>query len=512
VPTEDKANHKSADHQRSGSGVRPIEAPSGLDLHPRPRKTVRVSKKTTILVVAVVVFLLAAFAYGAYRRTLNQAAASQEAGFPNSATPATQASDEFIQAIPVGNAPLTRKTDDELKPPEDASARTAKETCGYDPRTGQPYRYNPQTGQPCDGLPQERVVVRRSPVRNQSATATANRQELSPEEQLMVAAYRREQEAIAAPTGVGDANTRNPGVGGGSVVDTSQFASQESPQAAGFTRVLNSMPPANGAARIANSPALIGADTDYESQNMQTKKEAFLAAARNRETDDYLRSTREAPLSRYEIKAGWEIPAVMEQSLNSDLPGELKALVTSNVYDTATGLYLLIPQGSRLIGKYDSRISYGQDGVQVAWNRVIFPDASSIDLDGMVGLDSHGNAGLRDKVDHHYKRLLGFSVLTSMFTAAFQISQRQNQTTLGYPTPGQAASSAVGQELTQTGSQITRRNLNTQPTIKVPAGYRFTVRVNRDILFEAPYEPVQADPQPVPAEKRLWRRSSTPSQ
>ncbi len=511
MPTKDKASDKPGDQQPGGSSVRPIDAPSGLDLHPRPRKTVRVSKRTTLIVVAVVVFLLAAFAYGAYRRTANQAAAGQEAGFPKSATPATQASDEFVQEIPVGTAPLTQKSNGELKPPDDESARTMKETCGYDPRTGQPYRYNPQTGQPCDGLPQERVVVRRSPVRNQSA-ATANGQEVSPEQQLMMAAYRREREAIAAPTGVHDANTGNPEFSGGSFADTSQPALQEQPQAMGLTRVLNSMAPANNPARIANSPALLGADTDYESQNMQTKKEVFLAAARNRETEDYLRSTREAPLSRYEIKAGWEIPAVLEQSLNSDLPGELKALVTSNVYDTATGLYLLIPQGSRLIGKYDSRISYGQDGVQVAWNRLIFPDASSIDLDGMVGLDSHGNAGLRDKVDHHYKRLLGFSVLTSMFTAAFQISQTQNQTTLGYPTPGQAASSAVGQELSQTGSQITRRNLNTQPTIKVPAGYRFTVRVNRDILFETPYEPTQADPQPVPGEKRLWPRSGVPSQ
>ena len=143
---------------------------------------------------------------------------------------------------------------------------------------------------------------------------------------------------------------------------------------------------------------------------MQSRKEAFLTGARTGQADDYLRSTREAPLSRYEIKAGWEIPAVLEQSLNSDLPGELNALVTSNVYDTATGLYLLIPQGSRLIGKYDSRVSYGQDGVQVAWSRIIYPDASSIDLDGMMGLDSHGNAGLRDKVDHHYTpsdRILG---------------------------------------------------------------------------------------------------------
>jgi type IV secretion system protein TrbI len=151
-----------------------------------------------------------------------------------------------------------------------------------------------------------------------------------------------------------------------------------------------------------------------------------------------------------------------------------------------------------LIGKYDSRVSYGEDGVQVAWSRIIYPDASSIDLDGMMGLDSHGNAGLRDKVDHHYTRPIGFSVLTSMFTAAFAISQRSNQSTLTYPSPAQTAGSAVGQELSQTGAQITRRNLNVQPTIKVPAGYKFTVRVNRDILFEAPYVSVSAEPQPIP--------------
>ena len=115
-----------------------------------------------------------------------------------------------------------------------------------------------------------------------------------------------------------------------------------------------------------------------------------MTTAAGRQTDDYLRSIRSAPLSRFEIKAGWEIPAILEQSLNSDLPGELKALVTSNVYDTATGMYLLIPQGSRLIGQYDSRVSYGQEGVQVTWSRVIFPDASAIDLNGMVGLDSRG--------------------------------------------------------------------------------------------------------------------------
>jgi type IV secretory pathway VirB10-like protein len=135
--------------------------------------------------------------------------------------------------------------------------------------------------------------------------------------------------------------------------------------------------------------------------------------------------------------------------------------------------------------------------VQVTWSRIIYPDASSVDLDGMMGLDSHGNAGLRDKVDRHYLPIAGFSVLTSMFTAAFEISQRSSQSALTYPTPARPAGSAVGQELSQTGAQITTRNLNVQPTIKVPAGYKFTVRVNRDILFETPYVPVQPVPTAV---------------
>jgi type IV secretion system protein VirB10 len=257
-----------------------------------------------------------------------------------------------------------------------------------------------------------------------------------------------------------------------------------------------------------SSRPMSGADGENDGQNMQTRKAKFLADARFDKTDAYLRSTRTPPLGIFEVKAGWEIPAILEQALNSDLPGEIKALVRENVYDTATGRYLLIPQGSRLIGRYDSEIAYGQDGVQVVWSRVIFPDASTVDLDGMVGMDAQGNAGLRHKVDRHYRRLFGFAALTSLFTAAFEISQRRNQSVLIAPGSSQTASAAVGREMSQTGASITRRNLNVQPTIKVPVGYKFSVRVNQDILFEAPYEPLMADPQPLlPKDNGLRRRA-----
>lgn len=163
----------------------------------------------------------------------------------------------------------------------------------------------------------------------------------------------------------------------------------------------------------------------------------------------------------------------------------------SNVYDTATGQYLLIPQGARLVGIYNSRVGYGQNGVQVAWQRVIFPDGSSIDLNGMEGLDAQGNAGLRDKVDHHNKQLLGVAVLTSMFDAALAITQSRQQSVLLYPNPAQETEGAAGRDVSQLGAQISRKNLNVQPTIKIPAGYKFNVRVNRDILFDEPYQPLR---------------------
>jgi type IV secretion system protein VirB10 len=127
----------------------------------------------------------------------------------------------------------------------------------------------------------------------------------------------------------------------------------------------------------------------------------------------------------------------------------------------------------------------------VVWNRVIYPDGSSLDLSGMVGQDAHGFSGFRDKVDRHYTRLVGFAVLTSLFSAGAGIAQYQNRSLLTYPNPAQVAGAAVGQQASELGAQVTRRNLNVQPTIKVPVGYRFNIRVNRDILFDSEYAPRQ---------------------
>lgn len=494
--------------------AQPIEAPAGIDLHPKPQKAVRLSKLAGLAFIVVGLGLLVAFAYGGYRRQQRDQVAAREAGLPTSVAPATTAGNEFIQAIPVKDPPTPQKTGSgQLQPPgtytgatPPASQVVDQPACGWDPRTGQPYRFNPQTGQPCASTAQqERVIVRQAPP-PQYASAPP---QPSPEEQRIAAAYQRERDAMAAPMGIRSSSANTglsfPTVGANRSEDLSQLAALR--RAVGAQNSDNTTVAALGKALAGSGNT---GDSDYDGQNMQTRKEAFLVSARSQKMDDYLPSTRSAPLGTYEIKAGWEIPAVLEQNLNSDLPGDLKALVMSSVYDTATGRYLLIPQGSRLIGRYDSRISYGQDGVQVVWDRVMFPDASSVDINGMVGLDSHGNAGLRDQVDRHYKRLFGFAALTSMFSAAFDLSQRQTYGSgLAYPGIGDTASASVGRELSQTGAMITRRNLNVQPTVKVPVGYKFTVRVNRDILFDAPYQPMQADPQPLaPGDRQLQRRTA----
>ncbi|MGO9228253.1 MAG: TrbI/VirB10 family protein [Bryobacteraceae bacterium] len=449
----------------------PIESPSGVDLHPKPPNPVRVSKRAGALIFIVGTLILGLFAYGAYRRQNLQRAAVADFG-SKSVAPATSAGAEIAKEIPSGSVPLSRSAaappatpGNNLVPPEEVKALANMPM--------------PPTG--------EHVIVRQ-PAMPYGAPAYGAQLEPprtpSPAEQERAAALAREQQAMVAPT-----STRQGSASGWTPDAQAAAPGTGSVTAASLAALANSVAGHNSAAPPQNAGK---AQSDYEEQNMQAHKESFVSGARGSQSGDYLPSTRTPPLTQYAIQAGWEIPAVLEQAINSDLPGELKALVMSNVYDTPTGRFLLIPQGSRLIGLYDSHVGYAQDGVQVVWNRIIYPDGSSLDLNGMMGLDSHGNAGLRYDVDHHYKRLVGFAVLTSVFSAAFELSQSRGQSTTQYPSVGQVAGSAVGQEVSQLGEQITRRNLNVQPTIKIPVGYKFNVRVNRDILFDAPYAPLRA--------------------
>jgi len=201
-----------------------------------------------------------------------------------------------------------------------------------------------------------------------------------------------------------------------------------------------------------------------------------------------LSSRPEAPRSIYELRTGFVVPAILISGINSDLPGQIVAQVSENVYDTPTGKYLLVPQGSRLVGAYSSDVAYGQARVLVAWQRIVFPDGKAMDIGAMPGADSAGYAGLSDQVNNHYFRLFGSALLMSGITAGITLSQGQNQQTLGPPSARSALSEALGQQLGQVTVQLIEKNLNISPTLEIRPGYRLSVIVTKDMTFYKPYK------------------------
>lgn len=204
----------------------------------------------------------------------------------------------------------------------------------------------------------------------------------------------------------------------------------------------------------------------------------------------HLNSRLENPNSRFELRAGSVIPGVMVSGITSELPGQIIGQVSQNVYDTPTGKHLLIPQGTKLIGVYSSDVSFGQNSVLVAWQRLVFPDGKALDIGSMPGADSAGYSGYRDQVDHHYARIYGSALLMSGIVAGITYSQNINQPNqygFAQPTAGSVLSQALGQQLGEVTSQLVSKNLNISPTINIRPGYRFNIIVVKDLTFNRPY-------------------------
>jgi type IV secretion system protein VirB10 len=251
--------------------------------------------------------------------------------------------------------------------------------------------------------------------------------------------------------------------------------------------------PAGGAASVAvqaaqmvpgSAPAPAGALPGglggMSDPNMQQRKNDFLAHD-GANSSGYLGEMPSAPRSPYEVKAGTIIPTTLITGIDSDLPGQIVGQVRENVYDTVSGNYLLIPQGSRLIATYDSMVGFGQERVLVCWNRLIRPDGVSVNLECMPGVDLSGYAGFADDVDHHWWRILSGVALGTLLSATAQRSQGDVS---GYqPTfPQLWASNAAG-SINSAGQAITQKNLQIQPTIKVRPGFTVNVLVSKDMII-----------------------------
>ena len=188
--------------------------------------------------------------------------------------------------------------------------------------------------------------------------------------------------------------------------------------------------------------------------------------------------TLQEPASPYEVMAGSVIAGSLLGGLNSDLPNDIYAWVTENVYDSVTGQILLIPQGSRLKGHYDSVVAFGQRRALVVWQRIIRPDGSSVEIDNMPAADPSGYAGLEDQVDFHTWALLKGVVMSTLLGVGTQVTFGSNNSDLV-----EAIRESAAENTNEAGQRIVEKNLNIQPTITIRPGWPLRVLVSKDIIL-----------------------------
>lgn len=240
-----------------------------------------------------------------------------------------------------------------------------------------------------------------------------------------------------------------------------------------------------GGAASSSTPAMpnlaapsptVPASADAAAQGDQAGKRAFMAQAASQRTVSVERLT--APASHNIVQAGSIIPAALITGVRSDLPGQITAQVTANVYDSPTGRFLLIPQGARLIGEYDSEIAAGQTRVLLAWDRLIMPDGRSIVLERQPGADGAGFAGLQDRVSQHWGNLLKAAAISTLLGVGTELGADSEDDLT------RALRRGSQDTINQTGQQLVRRQAGVQPTLTIRPGHPLRVVLTRDLILE----------------------------
>ncbi|RWH47173.1 MAG: TrbI/VirB10 family protein [Mesorhizobium sp.] len=227
-------------------------------------------------------------------------------------------------------------------------------------------------------------------------------------------------------------------------------------------------------------PNLAGLDLTGQpgQQTAQDKQLAFLNAAVDRRTTSSDRVV--APASPFILQAGAVIPAALITGIRSDLPGQITAQVTVNIYDSPTGQILLVPQGTRIIGQYDNNVQFGQRRVLLVWNRLILPNGRSIVLERQPGADTQGYAGLEDGVDYHWWDLAKAAGLSTLLAIGSELAVSDEERLV------RAIRDGAQDTINDAGQQIIQRQLQVTPTLTIRPGFPVRIIVTRDLIFE-PY-------------------------
>ena len=237
----------------------------------------------------------------------------------------------------------------------------------------------------------------------------------------------------------------------------------------------SSPPPVPAASDLAG----LGLAPQPATPSAQDRQLAFLGQTPDKRTVAPDRIT--GPVSPNVLQAGAVIPAALITGIRSDLPGQITAQVTQNVYDSPTGRILLVPQGTRIVGQYDSGVGFGQRRVLMVWNRLIMPDGRSIVLERQPGANAEGYAGLEDGVDFHWGEMFKAAALSTLLAVGAEAGTNQNESNLV-----QALRSGASNSINQTGQQIVSRQLGIAPTLTIRPGYPVRVMVTHDLVLE-PY-------------------------
>lgn len=234
------------------------------------------------------------------------------------------------------------------------------------------------------------------------------------------------------------------------------------------------------AATIAPPPAPdlagLGLAPPPATPSAQDRQLAFLNAAADRRTVAQDRVA--APASPYILQAGAVIAAALITGIRSDLPGQITAQVTENIYDSPTGRILLVPQGTRIIGQYDNNVQFGQSRVLLVWNRLILPNGRSIVLERQPGADAEGYAGLQDGIDYHWWELAKAAGLSTLLSIGAELATNDDDRLI------QAIRNGGQDTINDAGQQIVRRQLNVAPTLTIRPGFPVRVIVTRDLVLE----------------------------
>jgi type IV secretory pathway VirB10-like protein len=304
-----------------------------------------------------------------------------------------------------------------------------------------------------------RPATRRAPTRSQP-------QQVDPKNK----AYRQAQEGSGT---IYDANNQNGSNG------------DRPPQGSGSQQRYNSQPTNHQSQQYQQGRGQI-ASTQQRPPNPYQQQQPGRGFQNSQH--EQISGAMKSPKTPYTLMEGYLIPATLDTKIDSDLPGDIRAFVTRDIYDSIQMKYLLIPKGTQLIGSYDERVVLNQEKLLMSWERMIFPDGRSIRLPKLNTYDLQGQSGLAGEVDNHFWKIFGQSAFLSLIGAATNASLPQQG---GFHQQRDAATMAgqqIAQEFNRVSNEVLRRNLNMAPTINIPSATPFNIFLAGDISFQEPYD------------------------